>query len=70
MMEINNNYPKMPKYKYDMAIEATTNSEADIKMKALVTLASKLSSKELDKLAFVVKNDPAKTALAKSYLGV
>ncbi len=58
------------KFKYDIAIEATTPTEADTKMKALVVLASKLSAKELEKLAHIVKTDPAKTALAKSYLGV
>jgi len=60
----------MKKYSYTINIEAQSESEADTKMKALVTLASKLSAKELDKLAWVVKNDPAKTALAKQALGV
>lgn len=53
-----------------MAIQASTEKEADEKMMALSTLASKLSSKELSKLAHVVKNDPTKTALAKQYLGL
>jgi len=60
----------MKKYHYDMAIEASTESEADGKMTALTTLASKLSLKELSKLAHVIKNDPVKTAMAKKYLGV
>jgi hypothetical protein len=60
----------MNKYRYDMAIEAKTETEADGKMTALITLASKLSANELTKLAHVIKNDPIKTALAKKYLGV
>ena len=60
----------MKKYSYNINVEAQSEAEADIKMKALVTLASKLSAKELDKLAWIVKNDPAKTALAKKALGV
>ncbi len=60
----------MNKYQYDITIEAKTESEADAKMTALTTLASKLSQKELTKLAHTIKNDPVKTALAKKYLGV
>ena len=41
----------MKKYQYDISIEAKTESEADAKMTALTTLASKLSQKELTKLA-------------------
>lgn len=60
----------MPKYTYEMAIEATKESEAETKMKALTVLASKLTAKELEKLAHIVKHDPVKTAMAKSALGV
>ena len=60
----------MNKYHYDISIEAKTENEADAKMSALITLASKLSEKELSKLAHVIKHDPIKTALAKKYLGV
>lgn len=60
----------MRKYQYDISIEARSESEADNKMKALTTLACKLSEKELIKLAHIVKTDPVKTALAKKYLGV
>lgn len=60
----------MKKYHYDLSIEAASESEADAKMTALTTLASKLSQKELTKLAHVIKHDPVKTALAKQYLGV
>ena len=60
----------MNKYHYDISIEAKTENEADAKMSALITLASKLSEKELSKLAHVIKHDPIRTALAKKYLGV
>lgn len=60
----------MKKYHYDISIEAKTETEADAKMNALITLGSKLSEKELTKLAHVIKHDPVKTALAKKYLGV
>ena len=53
-----------------MSIEAKSETEADAKMTALTTLASKLSQKELTKLAHTIVNDPVKTALAKKYLGV
>jgi len=60
----------MKKFGYDISIEARTEQEADSKMRALTTLASKLSETELSKLAHIIKHDPVKTALAKKYLGV
>ncbi|MBX3164686.1 MAG: hypothetical protein KF900_09400 [Bacteroidetes bacterium] len=60
----------MTKHNYDIAITANNEKEADIKMQALTTLASKLSAKELEKLAHIVKHDPIKTAMAKKALGV
>jgi len=60
----------MKDYKYGFTIKASTEAEADTKIQALTVLAAKLSAKELDKLASVVKNDPVKTALAKRALGV
>ena len=60
----------MKKYQYTMTIEAKTETEADGKMQSLTVLASRLSEKELTKLAYVIKYDPVKTALAKKYLGV
>jgi hypothetical protein len=60
----------MKKYNYELEIAASNEKEADTKMEALTVLASKLSAKELEKLAHVVKNDPVKTALAKKALGV
>jgi len=60
----------MNKYSYDLDISARTEQEADTKMKALTILASKLTDKELEKLAYVVQNEPGKTAIAKSALGL
>ena len=60
----------MKKYHYDISIEAKDEAEANAKMAAITTLASKLKANELTKLAHVIKNDPVKTALAKKYLGV
>jgi hypothetical protein len=60
----------MKKFHYDISIEASTETEADSKMTALTTLATKLSQQELTKLAHVIKHDPVKTSLAKKYLGV
>ncbi|MBA2613355.1 MAG: hypothetical protein H0U95_15410 [Bacteroidetes bacterium] len=55
----------MKKYQYDIAISANTEQEADSKMKSLIVLASKLSAKELERLAHVVEHEPVKTALLK-----
>lgn len=60
----------MAKHTYEITINASSSKEANAKMKALTTLASKLSEKELSKLAWIVKNDPVKTAMAKQALGV
>ncbi len=60
----------MSKYVYTISIEASCEQEADKKIKALGVLASRLKAIELEKLAELVKNDPVKTALAKSYLGL
>ena len=60
----------MTKYTYEITISASTEKEADTKMKALTVLSSKLKAAELDKLADIVKNDPIKTAMAKKALGV
>lgn len=60
----------MKKYTYELEIAAKTEQEADTKMEALLVLAAKLSDKELEKLAHIVKNDPVKLALAKKALGV
>lgn len=60
----------MKSYKYHVTLEEKTEAEADAKIEALTVLAKKLTTKELSKLAHVVKTDPVKTALAKKYLGV
>lgn len=60
----------MEKFKYNLTLAAKNQPEAKEKAEALQKLASKLSAKELNKLAHVVMNDPVKTAMAKKYLGV
>ncbi|MGE0566958.1 MAG: hypothetical protein AB7O73_03335 [Bacteroidia bacterium] len=60
----------MAKFNYDISIEAPTEQESDTKMSALTVLASRLTAKELEKLAHIVKNDPVKLSLAKKALGV
>jgi hypothetical protein len=60
----------MQKFLYDLAVEAPSQDEAETKVKALSELASGLTTKELTKLAHIVKNDPVKTAMAKRYLKV
>jgi len=60
----------MKKFTSDFSVPANTEAEAEMKMNALTTLATFLTAEELKKLAQVVKNDPIKTSLAKSYLGM
>ena len=60
----------MKNYTYKITLEEGSESSADQKIEALMALAQKLTVKELTKLAYVVKTDPVKTALAKQYLGV
>ena len=60
----------MEKYSYDITISAASKQEANQKMHALATLARKLNTKELVKLADVVQNDPLKTKIAKKALGL
>ena len=60
----------MKKFNCDFSVPANTQAEAEMKMDALTILATFLTAEELKKLAHVVKNDPIKTSLAKSYLGV
>lgn len=57
-------------HEYSISIPAKTETEAIEKMKALTILSSKLTAKELAKLAHTVQHDPVKTAMAKVYLGV
>ena len=58
----------MTKFNYDITISANNELEANSKMQSITMLASKLSAKELEKMAHIIKNDPVKTAIAKKYL--
>lgn len=60
----------MPSFEYDLKISAPSEKEADVKMKALTVFAENFSAKELDRLAYVIKNEPGKIALAKQSLGL
>lgn len=60
----------MTKYNYELEIAASNEQEAETKMKALTVMASKLTAKELEKLAHVVKHEPLRMAMAKKALGV
>mgnify|MGYP000041115272 CR=1 FL=1 len=60
----------MSKYSYELHIAAANEQEAETKMRAVTVLASKLSAKELEQLAHIVKNDPVKMAIARKALGV
>lgn len=60
----------MTKHKFTVTIESKTEAEAEQKVKAITALLSLLSAMELSKMAHVVKYDPVKTALAKTYLGL
>jgi len=58
------------KHHFTVTVDAKTGAEAEEKIKAVTTLLSLLSEKELSRMAHVVKHDPVKTALAKTYLGL
>lgn len=60
----------MKKISCNFSVPANTQAEAEMKFKALSILATYLTAHELAKLAEVVKNDPVKTGLAKTYLGL
>lgn len=60
----------MKKFPYNFSVPANTEPEAEKKMKALGVLATLLTAIELEKLAHVIKHDPVKTSMAKTYLGV
>lgn len=60
----------MDKFSYTLTIAAKEKTEAESKMKALSVLAGRLTTKELQKLADVVQNNPVQTAMAKKFLGL
>ena len=60
----------MSNYTYEITIAAGNEQEALTKMNAVSTLINKLTAKELEKMASILKNDPIKTALAKKYMNL
>ena len=57
----------MKKFDYEITVSAESQSEADSKMKALMTIIDKLTTQELIKVSQVVSN-PVQLALIKSKL--
>jgi hypothetical protein len=60
----------MKQYTFSINIQANNQDDASLKFLSLNTLAEKLNQNELAKLAYIVKHDPIKTAIAKKALGV
>jgi hypothetical protein len=60
----------MPDFEYELTIHASSEKDAEIKMKALIVFARHFNAKELERLAHVVKNEPEKIALARQALGL
>ena len=58
----------MSNYTYEITIAAASEQEAITKMNAVSTLINRLTAKELERMAHIIKNDPIKTALAKKYM--
>ena len=60
----------MANFTSDFTISAETKQEAELKLKSIQTIVSKLNTKELVRLAEVVEKEPMKMAMAKKALGV
>lgn len=60
----------MTNFQFTANIPAPSQAEAVQKMEALMTMASYLSARELKALENVLTSDPAKVAVAKSFLGL
>ncbi|WP_343636287.1 hypothetical protein [Fluviicola sp.] len=59
----------MSKHQFKISISGT-EKEATEKALGLAVLASQLDAKTITALARIVQTDPAKVALAKSFLGI
>ena len=57
----------MKNFVYEITVPAETQQEADVKIKALVSIVQKLSAQELKKIAEVV-SDPIQLGLIKMKL--
>jgi hypothetical protein len=60
----------MQPFEFDIQIPAATQEDALRKANAAAVLLQKLSVAELEKLAYIVNNDPKKLAMARSFLGL
>lgn len=57
------------KFSYKANIPAPNQRDADIKMKALMTMASRLNAKQLAAVERVIKTDPDKIDMALNFIG-
>jgi hypothetical protein len=60
----------MQKFTYEVHIQAQSKDESRQKLKSILALADKLTTRELTKLEHIVLYEPDKHALAKQYLGL
>lgn len=60
----------MPTYEFELKIQATSIEAATRKANAGAVLLENLSTEEIEKLAYVVRNEPEKLALARKFLGL
>lgn len=60
----------MKPFEFEISVKADSQQEAADKLHSAAVLMDKLSTRELKKLAEVVKNDPVKIAIAKKALGL
>lgn len=60
----------MKPFEFEISVKAESQQEAAEKISAAAVLMEKLTTRELKKLAEVVKNDPVKIAIAKKALGL
>lgn len=61
--------PQQKKFSYKASIPAAGQKQADIKMASLMRIASKLNAGQLEAIAKVVQNDPAKIEMALNFIG-
>ncbi|MEW6469651.1 MAG: hypothetical protein AB1458_12040 [Bacteroidota bacterium] len=60
----------MPTYEYEIQIAAPTIELASRKAKAAAVIFSGLTTEEMEKLAWVIKNEPHKLDWARRFLGL
>lgn len=58
----------MASVKFNITVSGKDDAECKDKMKAIATIAGNLSKAELERLAFIIKNDPKTMQLARNFL--